>query len=353
MSESGQSDERPHCTKGDVGESIQAYCFGDISGQDRDRFEAHLLECDYCWQEVRRLDALTSLLRSDKTLTRHYFAPDIVSMLGVSSNVHKFLAGNWIHASVASAIYASIIAISIFMEIAYQYDRYATLACWASPPTFLWLALGFFCALAADWKLTQSGRNSGLVASVGCLIVAATLQYTVLRPFLPDYSVTQATFQTWTAQAAYMKGVIYAVLFTAVFALVPFHFVVAMQRELQNHRYQTALALLTNSGFSIAPTGSFYLKSWLLGAFLILGAVYTLLSTAHLLEALKETEYSNLFIHTIQIRWLLFLGLGLECLAWYHAALNELKRECALLLRLEGRTTVKSPMGPSSATLMK
>jgi hypothetical protein len=46
------------------------------------------------------------------------------------------------------------------------------------------------------------------------------------------------------------------------------------------------------------------------------------------LEALKVTPHTNLFIHTIQIRWLLFLGLGVECCWWYYSALNELRREC-------------------------
>ena len=77
-----------------------------------------------------------------------------------------------------------------------------------------------------------------------------------------------------------------------------------------------------------------YIRLWLLGVLLLCGAVYSILSTAHLLEALKMTEYSNLFILTIQIRWLLFLALGVEGLAWYHSALNELKWEFGAVYRL-------------------
>ena len=67
---------------------------------------------------------------------------------------------------------------------------------------------------------------------------------------------------------------------------------------------------------------------WVFGVLLLSGAVYSLVSTAHLLEALKVTEHSNLFIHLIQIRWVLFLALGGECCWWYYSAVNELKREC-------------------------
>ena len=339
MAESGET--TPRCGQPEVSESVTAYCFGEISEQDRDRFEAHLLECDFCWEEVQRLDTVVRKLRSDKTLTQRQFASDIVGMAGISSEIHSFVAGHWIHAGTSAVIYAFIIAISVFMEIAYQYDVYATVAWSAAPLVFIWLAATTIGALAADWRLTRSGRASGLAASIGVLVFAAALQYAVLRPYLPEFSVTQASFQTWTAQAAYLKGVVYTVAFAAVFVLVPFHFIVTMQRELQSGRHRPAFDLLTGSRFGVAPADALYIRVWLLGALLLLGAVYTILSTAHLLEALKATEYSNLFIHTIQIRWLLFLALGLEGLAWYHSALNELKRECAAVYRLS------NPHGPS------
>lgn len=341
MAESGETKNRPRCGWPELSESVTAYCFGEIGQQDRDQFEAHALECDFCWQEIQRLDTLIHTLRSDRSLTQHHFAPDIVSMVGVSSEFPRFLAGHWIHAGVSATIYAAIVAISVFMEIAYKYDRFATFAWTAGPIVFLWLAIATAGALAADWMVIRSGRSVGLIASVGALVTAAALQYLIVRPYLPDYPVTEATFQTWTAQAAYLKGVVYAAAFASIFTLLPFHFVITMQRELQAGRHRMAFELLSGSRFGIAPKGVPYVKVWVLGVMLVAGAAYSIVSTAHLLEALKLTEYSNLFIHTIQVRWLLFLVLGLEGLGWYYSALNELKRECAVVYRLSNSEGTK------------
>jgi hypothetical protein len=107
-----------------------------------------------------------------------------------------------------------------------------------------------------------------------------------------------------------------------------------MQRELQGGRYRLAFEVLTGGRFAITPMGAPYLRVWLLGLLLLLGGVFSIVSTAHLLEALKVSEHTNLFMHTIQVRWLLFLALGLETLAWYQSLLNELRRECTVVYRL-------------------
>ena len=250
-------------------------------------------------------------------------------MAGISSNVHRFLGGHWLHALVAAGIYASMIAISVPMEVAYEYDRYSALVWTASPLALAWFIAATIGALTADWIVTRSGRTFGLAAAMGVFVVTAALQFIMVRPYLPAYSVTQASFQTWTAQAAYLKGVGYSAAFAAFFVLVPFHFVITMQRELHKGRHLIAFEFLTGGKFGIAPLGALYLRVWLLG-----GALYSIGSTSHLLEALKATQYSNLFILSIQIRWLLFLALGMEGIMWYHSALNELKRECTVVYRL-------------------
>lgn len=334
MAEPNGGKNGPHCRQPELNEAITAYCFGAIGGEDRDRLEAHVLECDLCWHEVQRLDSLIKTLRSEKSLTQRHFVSDIVSMAGISSEFPRFVAGHRIHVGVGAVICASIVALSVFMEIAYQYDRFVAFAWTAAPVVFLWIAMAVVGALASDWRLTRSGRVSGLAASIAVLLAAAALQYLVLRPFLPAYPISEATFQTWTAQAAYLKDTAYAVIFATLFTLVPFHFIITMQRELQSGRHRMAFELLTGSRFAVAPLRAPYIRLWLLGGLLACGGIYSIVSTAHLLEALKVTEYSNLFIHTIQIRWLLFLALGLEGLAWYHSALNELKRESAMVYRL-------------------
>jgi len=53
--------------------------------------------------------------------------------------------------------------------------------------------------------------------------------------------------------------------------------------------------------------------------------------TARLLDNLKPNPYQNLFVQLVYLRGLLFFGLGIECLAWYRNALNEIKSEYSRL----------------------
>src|ERR1022692_3936877 len=167
MAELGESKDRLHCSEPECNEAITAYCFGGIREEDRDRFEAHVLECDLCWQEVQRLDSLIHTLRSEKSLTQRHFVSDIVSLVGISSEFPRFVAGHRIHAAVAAAIFACTVAGSVLMEIAYQCDRFGLFAWTAAPVAFLWMAGAIVTALVADWKLTGSGRTRSEERRVG------------------------------------------------------------------------------------------------------------------------------------------------------------------------------------------
>lgn len=339
MTEQGPSGESAGCPRPELNETVTAYCFGDVSQEQRDRFEAHLLECEFCWAEVQRLDTLVRTLRADKSLTRSAYTAELVASTGISAAFERAFGGHWIHAVAASGVYAFLFAETVFMELAYAYDQFAAFAWTASPFVFFWILATTICALWVNWRLVSQRRSAGLLSSAGILIASAGLLYLCLRPFLPAYSVTQANFQTYTAQAAYLKGIYYFVPFALIFLVLPFNFTLIMQRELGAGRHRAGLELLGGGKAAVAPRGAPYPRFWILCGLLTLGAIVSLLSTAHLLENLKPTTHSNLFFHTIQIRWLAYLALGLECLGWYYWALSELKRECLSVCRLLGETT--------------
>lgn len=247
----------------------------------------------------------------------------------LSSKLRSPLAGHKVHALVGSTIYAMLLALVLPLEIAYAYDLYVNFTWIATLLVLMGVFATTYLALAVDLKITRAGRDFGLAASIGILILSGSATYLAVRPGLPAYPLTQASFQTWTAQAAYLKTLVYSVAFAVVFVSLSFHFVIAMQRELSAGEYNRGFELLTNSSQGIAPPGAPYLPPWLFGVLLLAGAIYSILSAAHLLEALKVTKFSNLFIHLIEFRWILFLALGMECCWWYYSAINELKRECA------------------------
>lgn len=61
--------------------------------------------------------------------------------------------------------------------------------------------------------------------------------------------------------------------------------------------------------------------------------------TANLLDHITPSRYMNLFTNLIYLPLILYYGLGVECLAWYHSALKDLKREC---VEAQGRSVSAS-----------
>jgi membrane-bound acyltransferase YfiQ involved in biofilm formation len=78
----------------------------------------------------------------------------------------------------------------------------------------------------------------------------------------------------------------------------------------------------------IAPTSTVYPQLWMLGVGLMIMASLSVYLTANLLDHITPSPYMNLFTNLIYLRLILYYALGVECLAWYHSALNDLKREC-------------------------
>jgi hypothetical protein len=269
-------------------------------------------------------------LPSEMPLDQISVRPEVTGTSGTDPafSTRRPFAGHRIHILLSATLVAVMFATTVMMELAYVYDRYRAVIWRAAPFVLLWTVACVFLAAAIDWNCQRRGNPHGLWLASLTLAAGAAINFLTVRPLLPSWPVTQASFQTWTAQAAYLKGVVYCAAFSAFFVLVPFNFVVAMQRELRRGMHNLVFGLLTRNKTAVAPPGAPFLPAWVLWSMLVFGAIYSLVSTAHLLEALKLTPYTNLFILTIQIRWVLFLLLGVECCWWYYAALEQLKREC-------------------------
>jgi hypothetical protein len=315
------------CSWPDSGGFVSGYCFADLSEEQRLRFEAHLLECPRCWAEVERLDSFVAAVRTDRSLTGSFNA-GLASTIGISARVHKPWSGLWRQALTVSVLFGIMMAISLVMEIAYAYPAFSSFAVAFTPVVFVSMTVTALVALWINARMTgRFHARIGLISTVTLLLGGVGITSALVGTHLPTYPLTQASFHTWTAQAAFLKDALYCTVFTVVFGILPFHFVAVLQHELAQGRCRRVLHVLTRAPLGIAPIGTAYLGVWVLCVFLILGAVASVLSTAHLLEALQPSAFENLFIETILSRWVVFLALGIECCCWYYSALNELRRE--------------------------
>lgn len=230
------------------------------------------------------------------------------------------------HPLTASLLYAALYAVALLVEVAYEWDRYARLASILAAGIFCWMLLTSLSALIADRKWTLRRGAWGLALSALIFAVASALLYLGVRKFLPAHPITQASFQTYTAQAAYLKEIVYFLVLAAFFVIGPFHFILTMERELLSGHHGHVLESLTSSRVTIAPKAKLYLGvlALLIGVFII----RTSFDHAHLLDNLTPSPYKNLFIQLVYLRLALAFALAVECLIWFYRSLNNLKLQC-------------------------
>lgn len=313
---------------------LTSFCFDHASEREQARVRAHLLECDVCWEEAQRLESAVEILRTDRSLLQSLTPPDIAKAFGISSKLELPFGGHLWHALAACGIYAALYAVTLLVEIAYQFDLYARTAIPAAVIVFIWILGTSLAGLAADWKLTERGSARGWLCSFAIFLISALILFTGASVYLPKAAVTEMTTQAMTAPAAYLKSTIYYLFLILLFLLPSFHFTLTAQRELQADRHRMILGLLAGDKLSVTPRGAAYPRLWFLAGLLVLIVCIALSQHFNLVNHLRQGPHMNLFTNLIQIRLVLYFALGLECVAWYARMLNEIKRECLVAERI-------------------
>lgn len=325
----------PRCADQETNKLLTPYCFGDATDAESRKVEQHLLDCDQCWAEARRLDAAVQSLQEDRSLLQMASPAEVASAFGISGKLGRLLGGHIWHAIAACAIYAALFAIGLMVEVAYHYDRYRETAVYFACGMFGWIFATSMAGLALDWRLTGRGSSRGLLAATGVFAASAASAFIAACFYLPSTPVSDLSMQAYTAQAAYLKTIIYFIVFLFVFMLPPFNFVLSAQKECAAGRHALIGGLLSGEKLSVAPKGSIYPKLMVLICFLAVIMLVTLFLHQNLMNHLKPGPYMGLFSNLIFARLALFYAFTGECLLWYYLSLNELKRECMAVSRIK------------------
>jgi DNA-binding winged helix-turn-helix (wHTH) protein len=240
----------------------------------------------------------------------------------------SYFGGHLWHVLASCTLYALLYTVALFVEIAYQYDLLGPAAWKVAPWVFLWIMITSAAGMGADWKWTRRGEATGVILSLLIFIAAGVLLYAALGMLLPNTPITEAKFQTYTAHGAYLKSVYYFLPLAVFFLILPFHFVLSTQRDLQAGRRSLALAALFGKRVGATLGDAIYLRVGWLALALVVAALVSLGVLAHLFENLLPNMHINLFIQSVQWRTLLYFALGLECLAWYYYSLGRIRRRC-------------------------
>jgi hypothetical protein len=219
-------------------------------------------------------------------------------------------------------LYAALYAVALLVEVAYEWDHYGRAASWIAVPVFGWVLTTSSAALLVDRKLTDHGNHWGLALSGLIFVTAAALLFAGLCFFLPPRPITKASFQTYTAQGAYLKETVYFLILIGCFLAAPFHFVVVLEQRIRAGYRQWVYEMLTGSHRNILPKGKLYPALLLL--LLLFFAIKTSLDHTHLFDNLTPDPHMNLFMQLMYVRLVLYFALGIGCMIWFYRTLDRM-----------------------------
>jgi len=243
----------------------------------------------------------------------------------------KFLMGKPVaHILVSCSMYSALYTAAVPLEVAYQFKRFGHTATMIMPFVFVVMLTTSVLALALDREFVLKEKSGGLKMSVLGFILSAGVLFAAISFFLPAFPITESILQTHPAQAAYLKDESYFILLALFFLIMPFHFIIITERRLTREMRRRASAKEEGQQTSKEDRVPYW-SFWALVGLLFVFFIMSVAMTARLLDNLKPSPYQNLFVQLVYLRGLLFFGLGIECLAWYHNALNEIKSEYSSL----------------------
>jgi DNA-binding winged helix-turn-helix (wHTH) protein len=150
------------------------------------------------------------------------------------------------HILASCTIYGALYGSAAVLEVAYEFDRFGSSALKMWPLVFGWIAITAAVGLKADQKLTLQNKKGGLVASIAIFVISAGIVFLGI-PFLPSSPVTLAQFQTYAAQAAYLKDVVYFLIMALLFLILPYHSVLMMEGKMRQGQYRSVLETCTTA----------------------------------------------------------------------------------------------------------
>jgi len=263
---------------------------------------------------VRNEVAAISRPRNSETYARDY------ASTGLS---HRFI---WIQ--LACVLYGLLYSVSFIYEVA-EFGDQNRFKWWAvASCAGCWVIISSLFALRADRKLTNAGKTSGLVASVSIFIVSVGILLGVATLLLPEHPSNNIVINAYPPAVALMKDVVYDILLAIVYLLLPYHFVIAAQAEMEKNGPISISSLLSGNRAAATPAGAVFPRAWFLAGVLILIIVLSVILTNALFNKLIHEPQTNMFMFLIQLRNVVYLTFGGECLLWYFWALEDLKRAC-------------------------
>jgi len=312
------------CDRTGRDQEIVDYSLGAIDDAKRADFEVHLLACPVCLDEVTRLAPVAALIQQDESLAMEVLRG-------------KRIRGVWpaaresVPVYAATGLFALLCSLTVLAETAYLFDRRPLL-----PGALAILALpagaaASFFAFYLNARQTAAGAR-GLVAGSAAHLALPFAMFLVALLTLPNQPLVPAAFQTMPAPVGLLKTSLYNAIGAITFLMLPFHAIVALRSEVASGRHTEVLAFLSSDSTAVAPPGAVVPSVTALGAVLLVATAGGTYGVSHLLDALQPGPGTSLFTFLVIVRFSTWLLVAVVGWYWYARALNEIKRQCRVMV---------------------
>ena len=315
-----------NCSAPELYDAVTDFCFGHADDATRRLVEEHLIGCAVCRRETARLTSAVEVLRFDQELMPPATGNEVASAFGWSSRLHQPFAGHWWLAVISCAVYAGLYVAVMWVEIGLQYDRYAAKVSLGSPVIFGLIAATTYATLKLCWRRAVRGDEYSLTLSFLILLSAALAAYGLSWLILPQSSINGVS----TPQEIYVQNAGLFFSLALICLLVPFHFVVTLQRELAEGKHSAIFKLLRRDKDAVPARHTIYLRIWPVLITLALQVYLIWWMQFNFTNKLPPGNYRAFYVTVSQTTWFVYFVLGTSWMIWYYRMINELKRECLI-----------------------
>lgn len=275
---------------------------------------------------MAKLTSAVKVLRFDQALMPPVAPAEVAAAFGISARLNEPFGGHFWMVLISCALYALLYVETLWTEIGLQVDHYARYALQGTPVIFILIFATTFALLRICHRRVVRGDDYSLTLGLCLLVVAGLGAYGLSWVLLPNMTING----TSKPQETFFRNTAGFLALATFCLLIPYHFVITMQRELGEGKHLASFRFLTRQNDGMSPRKTFYLDLRLVFVLLTLLAFSIWWGNEIYFTSLPPGRNRNFFVTVVLLLWFCYHGLGAGWMIWYYRMLNELKRECLI-----------------------
>lgn len=234
----------------------------------------------------------------------------------------------------ACLLYSSVCVVSLYLETAYELQKYRADVFNLSIPTF---AVAMFFSLLSfrsiHFLYVKKNFDKGLIAGIIIMMVGSLSVVLLGDLVLPAHSVTKIIdpqAHTHTARSSHFKNIfLYLQLFYLPAVTIPFGLVLNWKNKINSGRREDVRKVLHGKLSKIRLFSRLNLSPSLMIILLLAVCLFSISTTHLFLDKLAPDENQDLFSRLIWGRNILYYCIGIMGVWWYYEKRKEIEAVCS------------------------